>query len=120
RGADWRPAGAALSAGRSSRSSFTQQTGGAFYGTQDADMAAAAADVVVECGGDLGPRRRRVIVEQGLGRDQDAGEAIAALPGLLVEEGLLQRVRPIRRPQALYGHDRLARHRRHRPAAGFP
>ena len=39
------------------------------------------------------PRRRRVAVEQCLGRDQDAGQAIAALARLLVEKGLLQRVR---------------------------
>ena len=38
----------------------------------------------------------RVVVEQRLGRNQDAGEAITALAGLLVEKGLLQRVRRIR------------------------
>ena len=73
--------------------------GGAFDGAQDADVAAAAADVVVERVGDLVPRRRRVMVEQRLGRDQDAGQAIAALAGLLVEKGLLQRVRPLRRAE---------------------
>jgi hypothetical protein len=59
------------------------------------------------------------MVEQRLGRDQDAGEAIAALAGLLVEKGPLQRVRLLRRPQPLDGEDRLARHCRQRLAAGF-
>ena len=36
---------------------------------------------------------RRIAVEQGLGRHHDAAQAVAALAGLLVEEGLLQRMR---------------------------
>src|SRR5438132_6506993 len=110
---------AAMSEMRSSGTSFAQQTGGAFDGAQDADMAAAAADVVVECGGDLASRRRWIAVEQSLGRDQDAGKAIAALPGLLVEKSLLQRMGPLRRAQSLDRHDRLARHCRQWLAAGF-
>ena len=54
RGGDWRRAVAAVS-GCSSSSSFTQRAGRALDGTQNADMAAAAADVVVERVGDLGP-----------------------------------------------------------------
>ena len=73
------------------------------------DMAAAAADVVVKCPGDFGARRRRVMVEQRLGRDQDAGQAIAALAGLLVEKGLLQRVRPLWRAESLDGDDHPCR-----------
>ena len=47
-------------------------------------------------------------LEQCLGRDQDAGEAIAALARLLVDKGLLQRMRPVRRAYALDRHDFLA------------
>ena len=82
-------------------------------------MAAAAADIVVERVGDLFPRRRRVMVEQCLGCDQDAGQAIAALAGLLVDKGLLQRMRPVRRAQAFDRHDVLAGDGRDRLAAGF-
>src|SRR5580704_3821376 len=82
-------------------------------------MRAAAADVVVERQGDLMARRRRVSVEQGLGGDQDAGQAIAALSGLLVEKRLLQRVRPVRRAEPLDRQDALAGDRRQRLAAGF-
>ena len=78
---------------------------------QDAVMAAATADIVVERGGDLGARRRRVTVEQRLRRDQDAGQTIAALAGLLVEEGLLQRVRAVRRAEPLDRHDLPCRRR---------
>src|SRR5271169_6991165 len=98
----------------SSGASFAHSGGGAFDGSQDADVAAAAADVVVERLGGLSPRRRRVSVEQCLGRDQDAGQAIAALAGLLIEKGLLQRVRPVGRAEALYRGDRLAGDRRQR------
>src|SRR3984893_8438039 len=104
---------------RSSRGSFTQPTGGAFDGAQDADMAAAAADIVVERLGDLFSRRRRVAVEQRLGRDQNAGQAVAPLPRLLIDKGLLQRMRTVRRAQALDRHDFLAGDGRERLAAGF-
>src|SRR5262249_8893353 len=67
----------------------------------------------------LDPRRRWITVEQCLGRDQDAGKAIAALTGLLIEKGLLQRVRPVRRAEALYRRDGFASHRRQRLAAGL-
>src|SRR5947207_7570295 len=82
-------------------------------------MRAATADIVVERHGDLAPRRCRVTVEQRLGRNQDAGKAIAALPGLLVEKGLLQRVRVLRRAEALDRQDVFAGDGRQRLAAGF-
>src|SRR5579862_9475879 len=82
-------------------------------------MAAAAADVVVERRGDFSARRGPVPIEQGLRRDEDAGEAIAALPGLLVEKGLLQRVRMFRGAQPLDRQNRLPRNGRQRLAAGF-
>ena len=43
-------------------------------------------------------------VQQRRGRDQDAGEAIAALPGLLGEERQLQRVRRRRRAEPFHRH----------------
>ena len=85
--------------------------GGFFDRAHDAVMRAAAADIAVERGRDFGPRRRRILVEQRLGRDQDAGEAVAALAGLLVDEGLLQRVRALGRAQPLDGDDFLCRRR---------
>src|SRR5207249_2520984 len=86
---------------RSSRGPLPDLRGGALDGAQDAGMRAAAADVVVERQGDLPARRRWVHVEQRLSGDQDAGQAIAALPGLLVEKGLLQRMRPLGRAEPL-------------------
>ena len=80
---------------------------------QDAVVRAAAADIVVERLRDLGARRRRVPVEQRLGGDQDAGQAIAALAGLLVEKGLLQRVRPVGAAEPLDRRDRFAGDGRH-------
>jgi hypothetical protein len=50
---------------------------------------------------DLAARRLRVFVEQGLGGDQDARQAVAALAGLLVDESLLQRVRAVGIAEAL-------------------
>src|ERR1700691_717041 len=82
-------------------------------------MAAAAADIVVERRGDLAARRRGVLVEQRLRRDEDARQAIAALPGLLVEKRRLQRMRALGRAEALDGQNRLPGHGRQRLAAGF-
>ena len=46
----------------------------------------------VERGDDVGAAWLSVVLEQRRGRDQDAGQAIAALAGLLVEQRLLQRM----------------------------
>src|SRR5262245_7052352 len=56
-------------------------------------MRTASADIVIECMRNFRARRLRILVQQGLRRDQDAGEAISALAGLLIEKGLLQRMR---------------------------
>ena len=82
-------------------------------------MRAAAADIAIERGRDLRARRRRILVEQRLGRNHDAGETIAALAGLLVDEGLLQRVRASRASQSLDGGDGLAGDAPYRLAAAF-
>src|SRR5690349_4557376 len=60
-------------------------------------MGAAAAKIIVKGAGDVGPRRRWAAVEQRLGRHQNAAETIAALAGLLLDKGLLQRMRLVRR-----------------------
>src|SRR5580658_8656603 len=62
-------------------------------------MRAAAAKIVVERRGNLRPRRRRIAVEQRLGRNQNAAQTIAALARLLVQESLLQRMRLFRRAE---------------------
>src|ERR1700755_2373387 len=82
-------------------------------------MRAAAADVAVERFRDLGARGFRIAVEQRFGRDDDAGEAIAALPGLLVEESLLQNVRTLGAAEAFDGGHALAGHVPDRARAGF-
>ena len=68
---------------------------------------------------DLAAARLGIAVEQRLGRHQDAAQAIAALAGLLVEEGLLQRMRLGRRAQALDRGHRAAGHRADLAGAGI-
>src|SRR4051812_5107644 len=58
----------------------------------DAVVDAAAAEMRIERRDDVGTARLAVLFKQRRGRDQNAGETIAALPGLLVEERLLQGV----------------------------
>ncbi len=82
-------------------------------------MRAAAADIVVEGQRDLAARRRRVAVEERLGGDEDAGQAIAALARLLVEKGLLQRMRPLRGAEPLDRQHSLADDGRDGLTAGF-
>src|SRR3954453_13105183 len=82
-------------------------------------MTAAAADIVVERKRDLGPARRRVRVEQCFRGDDDPRQAIAALPGLLVEKGLLQLVRLVARADPLDRDDLLSGDGRDHLAAGF-
>ncbi len=56
--------------------------------------------------------------QQGGGRDQDAGDAVAALHGLLGDEGALQGMRLLRRAEALDRGDVLARRGPQRRVAG--
>src|SRR5215469_14820045 len=104
---------------RSSGSSFAHALGRACDGTHDAVVRPASANIVIQGLGDLHTRWRDIAVEQSLGRDQDTRQAIAALAGLLFEEGLLQRVWPVRLPQPLYRHDRLVADGGERLRAGF-
>jgi hypothetical protein len=65
--------------------------------------------VAIQRLGDLRAARLRIAVQQRLGADQDARKAVAALPGLQLDERRLQRMRPLRRSQPLDGGHRLAR-----------
>src|SRR6266545_4724132 len=82
-------------------------------------MRAAAAEMRVERGRDVGTARPWIAREQRRRRYQDAGEAIAALAGLLVEERLPQRVQRVVRPEPLDGRDGAAGEACDLPAAGI-
>src|SRR5262245_32543197 len=60
--------------------------------TQDAIVGTAAAKMDVECGSDLCVCQRGISVEQSGSSHNDSGQAVAALPRLLLDEGLLQRM----------------------------
>src|SRR4051812_38877671 len=82
-------------------------------------MRAATTDVVIERRRDIGPRRRRVAVEQRLRRDQYARKTVTALAGLQLDEGPLQWVRVGRCAQSLDGRYAFADDGGQRLAAGF-
>lgn len=82
-------------------------------------MRTAATDITAERRCSLGPRRCWIVVEQRFCRDQYAGEAVAALAGLLIDEGLLQVVGMGRCPQSLDGQHALACNAQERFTAGF-
>src|SRR5262245_25593586 len=74
-------------------------------GGNDPVVGAAAAEIAVEAGADVLFARPRIGVEQRLGRHDHAVAAVAALGGLLGDEGALQRARLFDCPQALDGGD---------------
>ena len=67
----------------------------------DAVVGAAAAEIAGERLAHVGFGRLRLAVEQLLGRHDHAVDAVAALRRLLVDEGLLQRVRLLERAEPL-------------------
>ena len=69
------------------------QLGRAMHGFQDAHMRAAAAEMRLERAPDLAIGRLHVLLQQRLGAHHHAGDAIAALGGLFLDEGLLDRRR---------------------------
>src|SRR5262249_32248741 len=79
--------------------------GGAQHGADDAVVGAAAAQVGGEALAHLGIGRMRVAVEQRFCTHQHAVDAVAALGGLLVDEGLLQRMRLLHAAEPLDGGD---------------
>ena len=64
-------------------------------------MGAAAAQIEFELGADLRFGRFGVPLQQGLRPHHHAGDAVAALRRLLVDEGLLQLAGPLGRAEAL-------------------
>src|SRR5690606_3762649 len=84
----------------------------------DGLIAGAAAQVAGQRVGDLLPARVGVVVEQRLGDHDHAGGAVAALDGVLLEEGLLQRVQLISGVQPFEGEHLAARHVFDRQQAG--
>src|ERR1700686_3242318 len=91
---------------------------GALDGAHDAQVRAAAAEVVGERLLDLVLGRMLVLREQDGGLHDHAVDAVAALRGLLVDEGLLKGVRLFRRAQAFERHHLLSLRLRSRIDAG--
>ena len=73
-------------------------------------MRATAAEVTVHALDDLGTRGMRSVQQQAVSVHDHAGGAVAALQGIVVDEGLLQRMQLAVRGQALDRGDVLARH----------
>src|SRR5688500_9714603 len=69
--------------------------GGAHDGADDPVVSAAAAEVCGECLAYIVLARAWIAIEQRLGAHDHAVDAIAALGGLLADEGALQRVQPV-------------------------
>ncbi len=67
--------------------------GRAQHGADDAIVCAAAAQVAVERGADLGFGRVRLLLQKCRSGHHDAGDAVAALHRLLGDEGFLQGMR---------------------------
>ena len=86
-------------------------------GGDDVRIGGAAAEIAAHVFADLVVVARVALVHAGHGRQDLAGRAIAALEGVLVDEGLLHRVQgPVRRGQAFDGDHGLAH--RDREASG--
>src|SRR5690349_20748263 len=79
--------------------------GGTHRGTDDFDMRAAATEIVAQCAENLRLRRMRIARKQRLGAHDHAVEAVAALRGLLVDEGLLNRIGALARTKTFQRHD---------------
>src|SRR5438445_8352165 len=89
---------------------------GLYHRTDDAQMRAAAAKVVRQLGFDLLFRRLRVALQQGGGLHDHAVDAVAALHGLLLDEGLLDWMRIRVRAQPFERHHLAGDRRKRRDA----
>jgi hypothetical protein len=78
------------------------------YGSHNAEISAAAADVSFHEVGDLGRGRIRSSVQQGDSRHDHAGCAVGALHGLFVQECLLQGMQAVTVGKAFNGCDLAA------------
>src|SRR5262245_7046081 len=87
--------------------------------TQDAIVGTTATKMDVELRSDLCVRRRGIAVEQSGRSHNDAGQAVAALPRLFFNEGLLQRVAYRATPNSFYCRDTPGFHGRDGGVAGL-
>src|SRR5262245_4672320 len=87
--------------------------------TQDAIVGTTATKMDVERRSDLCVRRRGIAVEQSGRPHNDARQAVAALPRLFLDEGLLQRVESRATPKSFYCRDGPGLHGRHGGVAGL-
>src|SRR5262245_388673 len=92
--------------------------GGAQHRANDAVMGAAAAEIACERRAHIRLVRLRIAVEQLLGRHDHAVGTVAALRGLLLDEGGLQRMRIRDRAEPFDGGDLARRYRADRGDAG--
>src|SRR5260221_1597757 len=92
--------------------------GGALDGAQDGEMRAAAAFEAGEPGTDLGIARMRIVGEERGRRHDPAIDAVAALRHLLVDPGLLELMRLLRRAEPGERRDLAAGRRRDPGDAG--
>ena len=90
---------------------------GGFNGGTDAQVGPASADIPVHCRLDFFVGRGRVLFEECGGVHDLAGLAIPALGYVVLDPGLLQRMRSIFR-EPLDGGDWLVANRRYRYGAG--
>src|SRR6266540_4406304 len=77
------------------------------YGVHDLQVTPAAAEVAGQVVLDLVGGRRRVLLKQGFGGQDEAGGAVRTLERGVVDEGLLDRVKAAVLGERLDGHDRL-------------
>src|SRR5215510_4675665 len=87
----------------------SRHAGRALDSGQDAHVGAAAAEIVGERLANVGVARLAVAREQRHRFHDHAIDAVAALRRLCIDEGLLHRMRPLRRAQALERDDLLCR-----------
>src|SRR5262249_1238821 len=87
-------------------------------GAQDAHVGAATTEMSGEFSADLAVTGLRIPLQQGLRPHHDAGNAVAALRGLLLDEGALDCRRLRRRAQAFERRHLLALHQHPRRHGG--
>src|SRR5882757_9047903 len=91
---------AGVAPNRSSIARLDRMAGGAHRGSDNLDMRAAAAEIVAQRFQHLVLGRIWVARQQRLGGDDHAVETVAALRGLLADEGILHRIRMLARTEA--------------------
>ena len=92
--------------------------GSRFDGVDDLDITRAAAQVIVDGLSDVVAAGLLVLHQEGVAAQQHAGDAVAALHGGLVEEGLLDGMEGVVLAQSFDGEDVFAGGVFELPAAG--